>query len=661
MPHPDLSIPLLPDAEHDLPLPHPHHPQYTWPEAGPSSPRSTPSASTVSVSSAGFLGNVDAEYAYTTRYPSEVGDGRERGRGRERQASGQEQRRRADGERDTDLSKAGIFGAKAIAAMTGAMATSLLMTPFDVLKTRLQTVPPHLHPSFVPASGPIPPSAPIAINSPSAAAAAAEAADCCQTTYSGGGAGVGAGTSIKPQHPLVCTHSASLSISSKPSRGRGIDVSALRPSPSPPANANSNINPNANANANALRPPSGCLNPSKWAGIWGEPIPSGIPGGGGGGGVLVLREGSGVALGGSSNIGVGGLLSSMKSSTSGAVSAGIGIGNTSTGGFWKEVAAVRAESGIRGLWKGVGTAITMGIPSSAIYMLGYEHLSTIISPYFLDSSGPVYTTTTTTTTTAPTSTSTSSLTEPESFGDSIEFESLSTPPSSSATTTATRTLTASLTPAPLIAGSLARTLSATVISPIEMFRTRLQALPIPGKPSPTYTSVTKDMYRLVQSKGPLILYRGLGPTLWRDVPFSGIYWASFELLKTSLTSPDSPLPFSPLSTTLGLGPIPISFMSGFVSGTFAALLTQPFDVLKTRRQVFNPTPGCVSDRQGAGMGIGMRMRMGVGTVSLVRHVVKTEGWAALYAGTSARCGKVAPACGLMIACYEGVGRLLGGE
>lgn len=320
----------------------------------------------------------------------------------------------------------------------------------------------------------------------------------------------------------------------------------------------------------------------------------------------------------------------------------------------------------------------MGIPSSAIYMLGYEHLSTVISPYFLDPSEPIYTTTTTT------PTSTSSLTEPESFGDSIEFESLSTLPSSSATTTATRTLTASLTPAPLIAGSLARTLSATVISPIEMFRTRLQALPIrtfqisqlvfitaerlifntvkkktAGRPSPTYTSVTKDMYRLVQSKGPLILYRGLGPTLWRDVPFSGIYWASFELLKTSLTSPDSPLPFSPLSTTLGLGPIPISFMSGFVSGTFAALLTQPFDVLKTRRQVFNPTPGCVSDRQGGGIGMGMRM--GAGTVSLVRHVVKTEGWAALYAGTSARCGKVAPACGLMIACYEGVGRLLGGE
>ena len=27
------------------------------------------------------------------------------------------------------------------------------------------------------------------------------------------------------------------------------------------------------------------------------------------------------------------------------------------GGFWNEVAAVRRESGIRGLWKGVGTTL----------------------------------------------------------------------------------------------------------------------------------------------------------------------------------------------------------------------------------------------------------------------------------------------------------------
>lgn len=130
MPHPDLSIPLLPDAEHDLPLPHRHHhPHYTWPEAGPSSPRATSS-------SAGFLGNVDAEYAYTHRgHPLSKMTGDGRGGIRERQGNGQaegrqrdegEDGRDADGDTHTDSSKAGIFGAKAIAAMTGAMATSLL-------------------------------------------------------------------------------------------------------------------------------------------------------------------------------------------------------------------------------------------------------------------------------------------------------------------------------------------------------------------------------------------------------------------------------------------------------------------------------------------------------------------------------------------------------
>lgn len=117
MPHPDLSIPLLPDAD-DLPLPHPH---YTWPEAGPSSPRG-----------AGFLGNVDAEYAYTHRRRPGETTGEARGRIRERQGNGQagEDERDGDGDTGTDPSKAGLFGAKAIAAMTGAMATSLLSASF---------------------------------------------------------------------------------------------------------------------------------------------------------------------------------------------------------------------------------------------------------------------------------------------------------------------------------------------------------------------------------------------------------------------------------------------------------------------------------------------------------------------------------------------------
>lgn len=39
--------------------------------------------------------------------------------------------------------------------------------------------------------------------------------------------------------------------------------------------------------------------------------------------------------------------------------------------------------------------------------------------------------------------------------------------------------------------------------------------------SPTYATTTAEMGKLVKTKGLAILWRGLGPTLWRDVPFSG--------------------------------------------------------------------------------------------------------------------------------------------
>ncbi|WVR03237.1 hypothetical protein IAU60_000228 [Kwoniella sp. DSM 27419] len=518
-PHPDLTYEILPDAEEDLPLPNNGRPfsrggtnlrqivdeaDYEWPEAGPSS--------------------IPAD-TETTRKGS-----------------------------------LGPFGAKAVAAMTGAMTTSLLMTPFDVLKTRLQTVQPHVR------SSPRPPPPPVST---------AIASECCQTTL----LSATASPHSTSTNPLTCfstsPSTSGTAVLPREAAATGqLSFASLRPAVAP---------------ASA---PDGCLHPSKWAGIWGE--------------ALTFEQalargvvGQGVA-GGS-----GGMASSVLALPQQVAEAEREVMR----GFWSEVAAVRRETGVRGLWKGVGTAITMGIPSSAIYMLGYEYLLTVISPTFTGVSDP-----------------------------SLNTSSLNRRPAAQAGGPAPSSTT-SLTPAPLIAGSLARTLSASVISPIEMFRTRLQALPSAERGTPTYASTAKDMSKLVQSKGVTILWRGLGPTLWRDVPFSGIYWGSFELLKSYLTSTSSPLP--PLT------PITTSFISGFVSGTLSAIVTQPFDVLKTRRQVFNPSPECVTTR--------------AATLPLAMHVIRTEGWQALFAGLSARCGKVAPACGLMIACYEGVGRWLGGR
>ncbi|WRT63381.1 uncharacterized protein IL334_000286 [Kwoniella shivajii] len=520
--HPDLTYPTLPDAQDDLPLPQSSRPvgqggmslrhnkkegdgdeEYQWPEAGPSTIKREPTV--------------------------------------------------------------GPFGAKAVAAMTGAMATSLLMTPFDVLKTRLQTVPPQPRPEVV-------------LNKVIQPQNLAE--ECCQTTLltSTSPGNIRSSSSSSSASPMTCQTSASTSsaLHSSSTNTQHLSFGSLRP----------NI---------PSQPPEGCLHPSKWAGIWGEAL------------TLENAFPRSQIMQTTSAGGLGTLALPIQAGTSQRISIGIVEQEEKVRGFFSELATVRREHGIRGLWKGVGTAITMGIPSSAIYMLGYETLLTSISPYFTGSSDPLR--------------NTSSLNRP--------------PPNQGGQNAS---ITTSLTPAPLVAGSLARTLSATVISPIEMFRTRLQALPCVEKGSPTYASTAKDMSVLVRSKGITILWRGLGPTLWRDVPFSGIYWAGFEIFKSFLISPSSPLPH--------LSPIQTSFLSGFVSGTISAIVTQPFDVLKTRRQVFNPSPGCTTTR--------------AATIPLALHVIRTEGYQALYAGLSARCGKTAPACGLMIACYEGVGRYLGG-
>lgn len=70
--------------------------------------------------------------------------------------------------------------------------------------------------------------------------------------------------------------------------------------------------------------------------------------------------------------------------------------------------------------------------------------------------------------------------------------------------------------------------SVTVISPLELIRTKLQAQ------KQSYRELTDCIRSVVQAEGWLSLWRGLGPTLLRDVPFSALYWYNYEMSKTLL-------------------------------------------------------------------------------------------------------------------------------
>ncbi|TFK77042.1 mitochondrial carrier [Pluteus cervinus] len=241
-------------------------------------------------------------------------------------------------------------------------------------------------------------------------------------------------------------------------------------------------------------------------------------------------------------------------------------------GFLDAVRHVWRAEGLPGLWKGVGTSLVIGVPSSTSYILTYDYLLNVVLPPFIPSQPLV----------------------------------------------------------PLAAGVLARTAITTLASPLELVRTNLQSTPIsPDRPN-TLRSVLVPIRRLVRNNGFLFLWRGLGPTLWRDVPFSGIYWASYEAWKRQFMRHE-------------YGGPSVAFASGAVSGMTAALLTSPFDVLKTRRQalIMSSTTGSV-----------------LSTIPLAFQIARTEGYSAWFAGIMPRMAKIAPACGIMIACYEGIGTFL---
>lgn len=102
------------------------------------------------------------------------------------------------------------------------------------------------------------------------------------------------------------------------------------------------------------------------------------------------------------------------------------------------------------------------------------------------------------------------------------------------------------------------------MSPIELIRTKVQALP-----------ENVRMVAMVQSElrsgGIASLWRGVSPTLWRDVPFSAVYWSAYEYTKKQL---------QPWANSENGSPMLASFISGASSGTLAALLTHPFDLVR---------------------------------------------------------------------------------
>ncbi|WAR04520.1 S2540-like protein [Mya arenaria] len=154
---------------------------------------------------------------------------------------------------------------------------------------------------------------------------------------------------------------------------------------------------------------------------------------------------------------------------------------------------------------------------------------------------------------------------------------------------------------PLMAGGSARVFAVSVISPLEFIRTKMQSEQL------TYVRVWEAVKATVSQNGPLSMWRGLGATLLRDVPFSVLYWGSYETMKSHV----------------------------------AGVLTLPFDVIKTHRQI-----------ELGEVVFGKGKKEVTSTWRLIHNLYQNQGLNAIFSGLTPRIMKVAPACAIMISTYE---------
>ncbi|KAI1375420.1 mitochondrial carrier [Hypoxylon crocopeplum] len=267
---------------------------------------------------------------------------------------------------------------------------------------------------------------------------------------------------------------------------------------------------------------------------------------------------------------------------------------------------IARHEGFTTLWRGLSPTLVMAVPANIIYFTGYEWLR-------FNKASPVSKTT------------------------KDEY-------------------------APLVAGAAARTIAAAAVGPIELFRTRLQASP--GSTATNHLANTfKGIREMVAESGYRSLWRGLSMTLWRDVPFSGMYWFGYETIRGKLTDMREERHGRSLTRELNgsktrartrsqsreghAATFMDSFTAGALSGAFASTVTMPFDVGKTRRQVYHDASNKALPAADAALAPEGRSMM-----RFLLHIYSTEGLAGLWKGWLPRTLKVAPSCAIMISSYE---------
>lgn len=168
----------------------------------------------------------------------------------------------------------------------------------------------------------------------------------------------------------------------------------------------------------------------------------------------------------------------------------------------------------------------------------------------------------------------------------------------------------------LIASTMGEIFACTVRVPVEVVKQKMQV-----KQYMHFNQAVSSIYR---NEGILAFYRGFAPTISREIPFACIQFPLYENLKKIYESRKE--------TSLGGYE---SAITGAISGGFAAAVTTPFDVIKTRT--------ILSSRNDINHS---------GIISTFKHIIKTDGAARLFSGIAPRVLWISLGGSIFFGAYE---------
>lgn len=185
----------------------------------------------------------------------------------------------------------------------------------------------------------------------------------------------------------------------------------------------------------------------------------------------------------------------------------------------------------------------------------------------------------------------------------------------------------------LVAGSIAGAVSVLATYPLDLVRVQI-AVDVHGR---RFRGIADAILQISRKDGVSALYRGIVPSIGGIIPYAGINFMTFDLLKRKTRELTGREHIS----------VPEKLLCGGLAGAMGQTVAYPLDVIRRQMQ-----------SHGMADGHGHNHRS---TVEALKTIVAHDGWRGLLRGVTINYMKVVPTVGISFTTYETLMKFMRGE